>query len=47
MPQKVKASAAHITNLQVARDTFSDKQQKSTPVNSDFSEEKTSDDDIV
>jgi len=47
MPQKWKASAAHIANLQVARDTLSGKQQKSTPVDSDFSEEKTSDDEIV
>jgi hypothetical protein len=43
MPRKRKASAARRTNLQVARDSLSGKRRKSTPVDSDFSEEKTSD----
>jgi hypothetical protein len=47
MPQKRKASAARVANLQVARDTLSGKRRKSTtPVDSDFSDEKTSDDDV-
>ena len=40
MPQKRKTSAARVANLQVARDTLSGKQRKSTPVDSDFSDEK-------
>ena len=47
MPQKRKASAAHVANLQVARDTLSGKWRKSTPIDSDFSDEKTLDDAIV
>jgi len=47
MPRKRKASAARITNLQVARDTLSGKRRKCTLIDSDFSEEKTSDNEIV
>ena len=42
-----KVSAAHRTNLQVAGDSLSGKRQKSTPVDSDFLEEKLSDVELV
>ncbi|KAF8802251.1 hypothetical protein BYT27DRAFT_6773843 [Phlegmacium glaucopus] len=47
MGQKRKASKAHIGNLQVARGSLPDKRWKSTPAESDLSDGRTSDDEIV
>jgi len=47
IPQERKASNACIENLQIARERFSGKQQRSTPNLSDGDEGRTSDDEIV
>jgi hypothetical protein len=47
MGQKRKASKARIENLQAVRGTLSDKQQKSTPADSDRDEGRSSEDKIV
>jgi len=50
MPRKRKASKARTENLQAARETFSGKRRKSTPVDSNVSdgdEGRASDDEIV
>ena len=50
MPWKQKASKACIKNLKSTRETASDKQQRSTPVESNLSESdegRMSDDEIV
>ena len=51
MPRKRKASKARTENLQAVRETFSGKQRKSTPADSNLSdagdEGRISDDEIV
>ena len=41
MPKKLKARAARVANLQVARETLSTKRQKSTPADSDLSDSES------